>query len=107
MMSLDYRDARIKQLEAQLRSRLHEESMCADHIKGGVTLEYVWRFGPRGDMTMHSDAAERKLSEIAKAVVFHALTSGEASVTLTVRRSGRAAAAEGADALTGDADGSL
>lgn len=79
---------REKYLEAQLRAALRNGSMCAEHVKGNVDLHYAWKDGPEGTIgEVHSDAAEAKLVEIARAAVWHARTSGEGAVTITVRKS--------------------
>jgi hypothetical protein len=61
--------------------------MCGDIIKGKVSWEYQWANGPTGGFNdMESDAAERKIAESAQAVIFHALSDGSASLTLTAKR---------------------
>lgn len=83
----DKKTAREKQVELQLRAALAKQSMCADHIKGYVEVSYAWDDGKSDTRSyMMSDDAERLLSDIAHAVVFHALTRDSASVTLSARK---------------------
>lgn len=75
-----------KRYEALWRSALSKQAMCSDHVKGDVEITYTWDDGKQDTRKMHSDEAERLLSQIAHAAVFHGRTRDVATVTLTVRR---------------------
>lgn len=60
--------------------------MCGDTIKGNVTWSYEWSGGPSGGFTTPSDVAERKITESAQAVIFHAMSDGEAKLVLTAKK---------------------
>lgn len=80
-------EATAKHYEALWRSALSAQSMCADNVKGYVDVSFSWDDGKADTRTyMMSDDAERLLSDIAHAVVFHALTRDRASVTITANK---------------------
>jgi hypothetical protein len=61
--------------------------MCGDRIKGNVSWSYQWHNGPSGGFNnIDSEAAERRIAESAQAVIFHAMSDGCASLTLSATR---------------------
>lgn len=84
-MHIDWK-SQAKHYKAQWQSSLAKQAMCADHVKDFVEVTFTWDDGKQDTRKMRSDEAERLLSQVAHAVVFHGLTRDSATVTLAVRR---------------------
>ena len=79
-------DAKAKMYEALWRSAMQQGSMCADHIKGDVSISFEWKHGPADERTMYSDEAEKLARDCGQSVIVNALSMGFAAVTITARR---------------------
>ena len=68
-------------------SAIGKQSMCADHIKGDVEVKISWSNGiDTGTTILHSDQAERTVSDAAHAAVANGLIDGDVTLTIKVRK---------------------